>query len=243
MKKYFIWVGTSLPDLKVFIYTSVYGNVFLFYLTEFSLGYLWWNKVCWGPEVSWDTRHDHSQTLSQIGFTSSNCFWQRGTKYWAAVSADIHGASSHHGSCYLGATFLKVTPRRAQVTEDVSQRFLGRKVNTTRPRLHMLPFCLWWQDFRVVRPLPMDPMPPVLQKTLPPVPSAALWGEEPGPEVLSNTGGCYGSSPMPFQGCHRILWDVPRLWGHLVTSGWRAGQIQWRNAAHVALFLCKLFIK
>ena len=49
--------------------------------------------------------------LGQIGFTSGNCSWQRGTKYWAAVSADLHGAPSQHGSCCLGATALKVTPR------------------------------------------------------------------------------------------------------------------------------------
>ena len=90
------------------------------------------------------------------------------------MSADFHGASSHHGSCYLGATSLKVTPLGAQVAADVSQRFLGRKVNTTRPRLRMLALYLWQQDFRVVGPLPMYPVLPVLQMTLPPMPSAML---------------------------------------------------------------------
>ena len=42
------------------------------------------------------------RTLCQIGFTSGNCSWQRVTKYWAAVSADFHGAPPLHGSCCLG---------------------------------------------------------------------------------------------------------------------------------------------
>ena len=181
------------------------------------------------------------RTLCQIGFTSGNCSWQRGTKYWAAVSADFCGAHSHHDSCCLGATALKVTPWGAQVAADVSQRFLGRRVNTTWPRLHMLALCLWGQDFYVVGHLPMDPMPPVLQKTLPPMPSAALWGEEPGLRMLNNTGGCYKSSQVPFWRFYRILWDIPESWGHLVTSGWRAGQGQWRNATDVAISQCRFF--
>ena len=137
------------------------------------------------------------RTLCQIGFTSGNCSWQRGTKYWAAVSADFPAAPPHHGSCCQGTTPPKVTPRGAQGAADVPQSFLGRKVNTTRPRLHMLALSVR-QGFHVVGPLPMDAVPPVLQKTQPPVPSPALLGEEPGSGVLNNTGGCYGSSPVPF---------------------------------------------
>ena len=212
------------------------------HLTGLCLSHLWQIKVSWMPDLNLGRKGVTTlRTLCQIGFTSGNYSWQIVTKYWAAVSADFHAAPPRHGSCCQRTIPLKVTPQTAQVVAEVPQRFLGRKMNTTRPRLHMLALCLWQQNFHDVGSLPMHPVPSVLQKTLPPVPSPTLWGEEPGPGVLSNTGGCYGSSPVPFGGCHRILWDVPRSWGYLMTSGWRAGQGQWRNATDVALYLCNFF--
>ena len=128
------------------------------HLTGLCLNHLWQIKVSWMPDLNLGHKGVTTvRTLCQIGFTSGNCSWQRGIKYWAAVSADLRAAPPRHGSCCWRTIPLKVTPWATQVAADVPQRFLGRKVNTTRPRLHMLALYLWQQDFHVVGPCPCIP--------------------------------------------------------------------------------------
>ena len=157
------------------------------------------------------------RTLCQIGFTSGNCSWQRVTKYWAAVSADFHGAPPLHGSCCLGPLLWRSPHQELRWLQMCLRGSWAGRWTPHGPGCTCWLFVcgrrtsVWWDS------CPWIPCLLSLRRHCPQMPSAALWGEEPWPGVLSNTGGYYGSSPVPFQGCHRVLWGIPNhgnIWWH-----------------------------